>query len=162
MADETGIEIETDRGVTIPSNNNSTLATYLDEGKNTIKSHYVIFVVLLIGGLLLFHFRNKIAEAHDRFRTRQRSRSGFYDRLNGFENDLASGLNSANFDIESNISNGDSRKGLSEEAKEAIKSLMKSKGLSFDEARLQYTTQKFSQNNVDSNGVPKDPKLVTF
>lgn len=34
--------------------------------------------------------------------------------------------------------------------------------LSFDQARLAFTKSKMLSNNIDENGLPKDPKLVTF
>ncbi|KAK6465970.1 hypothetical protein DFJ63DRAFT_311050 [Scheffersomyces coipomensis] len=133
-------------------------------GFNTaeIKSHHVLIFALIVAAGLLFHFRHKIAEAHDRYRTRQRARNGFYDRLNPFEQEIADGLSSSNFDLEANVNSGDQRKGLSTEAKAEIKTIMDNQGISFDEARLQYTRSQLNENNIDSNGMPKDPKLVTF
>ena len=78
-----------------------------------------------------------------------------------FEGDINDGLSSLNFDLEANNSN-DSRKGLSEAAKEEVKKIMNTKGISFDEARLEYTRSELNKNNIDENGLPKDPKLVVF
>lgn len=39
---------------------------------------------------------------------------------------------------------------------------MEQKGIGFDQARLEYTRKQLNQNNIDDQGVPKDPKLVTF
>lgn len=75
---------------------------------------------------------------------------------------MESGLDSETFSISSNITNNDSRAGLAEEAKTEIKKLMTAQNLSFDEARLQYTTTRFGSNGIDSSGLPRDPKLVTF
>ncbi|WEJ95301.1 hypothetical protein PSN45_002815 [Yamadazyma tenuis] len=79
----------------------------------------------------------------------------------GFQDDLESGLNSDAFNILSGNSN-DHRQGLEENAKAAIYQLMQQKSLTFDEARLEYTKSQFGEHNIDSNGVPLDPKTVTF
>lgn len=39
---------------------------------------------------------------------------------------------------------------------------MDSKRKTFDEARLEYTQSELGRNGVDKDGVPLDPKLVTF
>lgn len=83
--------------------------------------------------------------------------------MQSFEDDVASGLSSSNFDLESNnIATNDNRAGLSESAKLQIKKIMEEKGVSFDDARLEYTRNELSKNNIDENGVPRDPKLVMF
>lgn len=121
-------------------------------------THVVIFLVIVVA-LLLFHFRNRIGEFHDRLRTRRRMR--YVNLSNGFNEDLENGFTSDTFDITNN-NNNDSREGLLEEAKGEIKDLMERENLSFDQARLKYTRQQFKENNIDSNGMPLDPKTVTF
>lgn len=39
---------------------------------------------------------------------------------------------------------------------------MKAQNISFDEARLQYTKSKFSDNQIGEDGMPLDPKAITF
>lgn len=132
------------------------------DGKTQIKSHYVAILLVIAAGLLLFHFRHKLAEAHDRWRTRRRAASGFYERLGTFQDNIAAGFLSANFDLEANVAGGDTRKGLLEEALAEIQRIMDSKRKTFDEARLEYTQSELGRNGVDKDGVPLDPKLVTF
>lgn len=79
----------------------------------------------------------------------------------GFEGDLESGLSSNNFDITENISNHDPRT-LDEAAKEEIRQLMLRHNLTFDDARLRYLREKMLANGVGADGVPTDPKTVTF
>lgn len=120
--------------------------------------HLVIFVIVVVA-LLLFHFRNKIGEFHDRLRTRRRMR--YVNLTNGFTEDIENGLTSDTFDVLSS-NQDDSREGLLELAKAQIHELMEQESITFDQARLKYTKAKFNQNNIDSNGVPLDPKTVTF
>lgn len=117
-------------------------------------------ILALVCALVVYLFRERLAQAHDRFRTRRRSRR--YRALSGFHDDMENGLDSENFSISSNITNNDVRAGLAEEAKTEIKKLMNEQHLSFDDARLRYTTARFGSNDIDSSGLPRDPKLVTF
>ncbi|SSD58554.1 related to UPF0357 protein YCL012C [Saccharomycodes ludwigii] len=83
-------------------------------------------------------------------------------RLNdAFVDDLENGLSSANFDIISHNSS-DNRRGLDEVNKLEIKRLMEEKNISFDEARLLYMNNRMSENSISDNGIPIDPKVVTF
>ncbi|CAX41367.1 uncharacterized protein YCL012C orthologue, putative [Candida dubliniensis CD36] len=123
----------------------------------------ILLVIIILVCFLAFHFRHKIIELHDRYRTRSRIDNGYYSNLQSFEDDIASGLSSSNFDLESNnIATNDNRPGLTESAKVQIKKIMKEKGVSFDDARLEYIRNELSRNNIDENGVPNDPKLVMF
>lgn len=134
-----------------------------DSSFGYIKSHHILIFILVVACLLLFHFRHKIIARIERYRSERRLNAGYYSNLESFEGDVASGLTSSNFDLEANnISSGDSRAGLSEYAKLEIKKIMEQKNISFDEARLEFTKNKLNQNNIDDQGVPKDPKLVTF
>lgn len=119
-----------------------------------------LLVFLIIAGIVVFHFRHKIAAAHDRWRTRRRM--GYVNLDLSFNDDLESGLNSESFDITSNIEAQDSRKGLSEEGKREVKRIMNERGISFDEARLQYTRSQLAHNDIGPDGMPMDPKTVTF
>lgn len=133
--------------------------TYFYKASTNVKSHHVAIVVVVVVAILLFHFRHKIAEAHDRYRMNRRVR---YSSLGLFEDDLEDGLSSHNFDLESNIESGDSRKGLLEAAKSEIKAIMHSQHLSFDDARLQYLQSELASNDIAPDGMPRDPKTVTF
>lgn len=78
-----------------------------------------------------------------------------------FATDLENGLSSANFDILSSNSN-DIRAGLDDNAKQQIHNIMISENLSFDKARLVFIERKFGQNFIAPDGMPMDPKAVTF
>ena len=39
---------------------------------------------------------------------------------------------------------------------------MKRRGVGFDEARRIYMERSFRQSGISADGLPKDPKLVTF
>lgn len=120
--------------------------------------HLAIFFVLLVA-VLVYHFRDKIGEFHDRLRTRRRMR--YVNLTNGFNDDLENGLSSDNFDITSS-NHDDTREGLLEAAKEEIKQIMHEENIGFDQARLKYTKSQFGKNNIDANGMPLDPRTVTF
>lgn len=141
----------------------SSLYDYYAHTKGKVKTHHVLFVFFIITVIVLFHFRHKLAAAHDRYRTRRRLR---FSRLpadeNGFEDDLENGLSSSTFDIGENISNNDQRQGLLQNAKEEIKRIMDNSSLSFDQARYQYTQQQLGENGIGKDGTPLDPKTVTF
>ncbi|ODV82052.1 uncharacterized protein CANTADRAFT_39643, partial [Suhomyces tanzawaensis NRRL Y-17324] len=133
---------------------------YDSDGNSRVKSHHVLLLSVIIAALVIFHFRHKIAEAHDRYRTRRRS--GGYLGLSGFQDDIERGLTSSTFDLEQNIASSDSRLGLLEAATQEITRIMRREGLTFDQARLAYTQRQLDSNGIDKDGVPRDPKLVTF
>lgn len=123
-----------------------------------VKSHHVLLFVVIVLLVLAFHFRRKLAERFETWRNKRR-----WNRLatTGFEGDLENGFSSNNFDITDNIAKNDPRT-LDEAAKEEIRSLMQRHNLTFDEARLRYLREKMRANGVDANGVPTDPRTVTF
>ncbi|CAK9442095.1 uncharacterized protein LODBEIA_P58530 [Lodderomyces beijingensis] len=128
-----------------------------------LRPRYLPLLVLVALCIVIYIYRHRIAEFHDRYRTYRRMRQSNFLADTTFEDDLADGLSSLNFDLEShNIDSGDSRKGLSAEARADIKRIMKSRGVSFDEARLEYTRGQFRQHGIDETGLPRDPKLVTL
>lgn len=93
---------------------------------------------------------------------KRRIRLDGYSHLPSFQRDIESGLTSSNFDLVVNNS-GDTRKGLDENAKSKIlKTMEDNPGLSFDEARLKYTREELSKNQIGPDGIPLDPKTVTF
>jgi hypothetical protein len=57
---------------------------------------------------------------------------------------------------------GDSRQGLDTKAKHQIQKIMKSRRVDFDEARRLYTEQRFAKNNIGPDGMPRDPKFISF
>ncbi|KAJ5675886.1 hypothetical protein N7462_008783 [Penicillium macrosclerotiorum] len=86
-----------------------------------------------------------------------------YHRLpSSFTADLEAGLNSSQFNITSNIIDGDQRGGLDLQAKQEIRKIMKHRKVDFDEARRIYTQQRFAKNNIGPDGRPRDPKFVSF
>jgi len=86
-----------------------------------------------------------------------------YSRLpSSFMGDVEGGFTSSNFDLSSNIVAGDSRGGLDQTAKREVQRLMKIRGINFDEARRVYMEQRFKKNGIGADGIPKDPKFVSF
>jgi len=87
----------------------------------------------------------------------------FYQRLpSSFQSDIESGLHSTNFDLSSNLLSDDGRQGLDENAKREVTKIMKRKHISFDEARRLYIEQRFAKNGIGPDGMPMDPKFVSF
>ena len=76
--------------------------------------------------------------------------------------DVESGFTSADFDLTSNITEGDSRGGLDPKSKREIQRLMKIRGINFDEARRVHMEQRFKKSGIGADGIPKDPKFVSF
>jgi len=79
-----------------------------------------------------------------------------------FASDAEAGLHSSNFDLASNIVEGDSRSGLDEAGKREVQRIMKRHRVSFDEARRMFMEQRFKKNNIGADGLPRDPKFVSF
>lgn len=123
-----------------------------------MKSHHMLLILVIVVLVLAFHFRRKLAERFEVWRNNRR-----WSRLahSGFEGDLENGFSSNNFDITDNIANHDPRT-LDEAAKEEIRQLMLRHNLTFDDARLRYLREKMLANGVGADGVPIDPKTVTF
>ena len=57
---------------------------------------------------------------------------------------------------------GDSRSGLDADAKKEVLQIMKRRGVGFDEARRIYMERNFRKSGIGADGLPRDPKLVTF
>lgn len=76
--------------------------------------------------------------------------------------DVESGFTSSTFDLSDNVMEGDSRAGLDQKGKREVQRIMKSRGLSFDEARAVYMQKSFKKAGIGADGLPNDPKLVTF
>ena len=56
----------------------------------------------------------------------------------------------------------DGRAGLDDEAKREILKIMKRRRLTFDAARKLYTERIFKANGIAADGLPRDPKFVSF
>ncbi|OJD39000.1 protein precursor [Diplodia corticola] len=89
-----------------------------------------------------------------------------YSRLPGghgsFEDDMEAGFSSAHFDLAGNVAGGDARAGLDGAAKAEVRRIMRARGCGFDEARRVYMQDRFSKNNIGPDGLPRDPKFVSF
>jgi hypothetical protein len=89
--------------------------------------------------------------------------SYFYTALpTSFRGDVEAGLHSADFDMTGNIEGGDGRSGLDEQGKREVLRIMKRKNVDFDEARRIFMENKFKKAGISSDGLPKDPKFVSF
>lgn len=86
-----------------------------------------------------------------------------YTRLpTSFRGDAEAGLSSSEFNLASNIEEGDGRAGLDQRGKAEVMKIMKSKQVDFNEARRIYTERRFAKNNIGPDGRPRDPKFVSF
>ncbi|KAI9049437.1 hypothetical protein LZ554_006470 [Drepanopeziza brunnea f. sp. 'monogermtubi'] len=89
--------------------------------------------------------------------------SFIYARLpSSFSADIESGLSSSDFDLTGNLASGDARRGLDDKSKREIQNIMKSRRVNFDEARRIHTEGRFAKNNIGPDGLPRDPKFVSF
>lgn len=79
-----------------------------------------------------------------------------------FRGDVEAGLHSADFDMTGNITDGDSRSGLDENSKREVLRIMKRRGVNFDEARRLYMEKNFKKAGISADGLPNDPKFVSF
>jgi len=79
---------------------------------------------------------------------------------------MDAGLSSSSFDLSGNVSGGDSRAGLDDNAKREIQKIMKGSWIrapmSFDEARRVYMERRLEQQGIGRDGLPRDPKFVSF
>ncbi|KAF2128414.1 hypothetical protein P153DRAFT_367565 [Dothidotthia symphoricarpi CBS 119687] len=86
-----------------------------------------------------------------------------YTRLpTSFRDDIEAGLHSSTFDLSGNVEAGDSRQGLDDGAKRDVLRIMKRQGVKFDEARRIYMQERFKRNGIGADGIPRDPKFVSF
>jgi hypothetical protein len=86
-----------------------------------------------------------------------------YTRLpTSFQDDIDAGLSSSAFDLNTNLEAGDSRQGLDNAGKKEVMRIMKRRGVDFDEARRIYMQDRFKKNNIGADGIPRDPKFVSF
>lgn len=86
-----------------------------------------------------------------------------YQRLpTSFREDVEAGFHSSNFNLAENIEAGDSRSGLDAQAKRKVLRIMKQRKVDFDEARRIMMEERFSREGVGADGLPRDPKFVSF
>ena len=57
---------------------------------------------------------------------------------------------------------GDDRGGLDEDAKRKVQRIMKRRRVGFDEARRMFMEERFKANGIGKDGLPRDPKFVSF
>jgi hypothetical protein len=57
---------------------------------------------------------------------------------------------------------GDERAGLDDRAKREVHNIMKRRGVGFDEARRLYMQDRFRREGIGADGLPRDPKFVSF
>ena len=57
---------------------------------------------------------------------------------------------------------GDSRGGLDLQGKREVQRIMRQRRVGFDEARRMYIESRFAKNNIGADGLPNDPKFVSF
>lgn len=123
-----------------------------------------IALLVLVSGTVLFLTRNywqpQLEEALSGPRTYLYQRLQHYP--GSFSDDMEAGLSSSTFDLAGNVAGGDARAGLDDAAKAEILAIMKKRRLPFDQARRVYMEQRFSANNIGPDGLPRDPKFVSF
>jgi hypothetical protein len=93
-----------------------------------------------------------------------------YERLplsgggaSSFAGDMEAGFSSSAFDLAANnVATGDARAGLDPRAKREVQRIMRARRVGFDEARRIYTEQRFAKNGIRPDGLPSDPKFVSF
>lgn len=86
-----------------------------------------------------------------------------YSRLpSSFAEDIDAGLSSSTFDLTGNVESGDGRAGLDDESKAEILKIMKKRRMTFDQARKAYMENRFKANGIGADGLPRDPKFVSF
>ncbi|CAK7564235.1 MAG: hypothetical protein SEPTF4163_002122 [Sporothrix epigloea] len=134
---------------------------------------YSLALLVIVTGSVLYWTRRHwieplattVTSATDRLSSSLSSiRSPFsYTRLpSTFSGDAEAGLSSSTFDLAGNIEGSDNRAGLDDASKAAILKIMKKRRLPFDEARRVYMEQRFKANGIGADGLPRDPKFVSF
>jgi len=115
---------------------------------------YTSVFLLLVLSSVLYLLRSRLPILRDLH--------GYSPVPTSFRDDVEAGLHSTNFDLANNITEGDERSGLDENAKREVQKIMKRKGVGFDEARKLFMESAFKKNNIGADGLPKDPKFVSF
>ncbi|KAL2271864.1 hypothetical protein VTJ83DRAFT_1235 [Remersonia thermophila] len=137
---------------------------------------YSLSFLALVTGTLLYLLRARwLPLVHDLDANLRGSGSYLYSRLTpwhhrddiavgaSFEDDIEAGLTSSTFDLAgNNVAAGDARAGLDDAAKKEILKIMKKRRMRFDEARRVYMEQRFREHGIGPDGLPRDPKFVSF
>lgn len=119
---------------------------------------YTVSLLCLMAGTLLYATRSRWFHLLPPNLTEP-----FYSRVpTSFMSDIESGFTSDDFDLSGNVTGGDSRAGLDVRGKQEVQKIMKNRGIGFDEARRVYMEQGFKKNNIGPDGLPRDPKFVSF
>ena len=143
---------------------------YIFERLFTFFLFSALVVVAIGGGFFLYTSRARWLPAAKDVASRIRlpslsfaRPSHLYSRLpSSFTGDVEAGLSSSTFDLNENLDGGDSRAGLDDAAKKEILKIMKKRRLNFDRARKVYLEQRFAANGIGADGLPRDPKFVSF
>ncbi|PHH92566.1 hypothetical protein CDD83_6845 [Cordyceps sp. RAO-2017] len=118
-----------------------------------------LFLVITATALFLTraHWRHHLPDIH-------LPGAGYiYSRLpSSFAGDIEAGLSSSNFDLAANVDAGDGRAGLDDAAKAEVLKIMKRRRMTFDQARKVYMETRFKANGIGPDGLPRDPKFVSF
>jgi len=119
---------------------------------------YSLFVFTILLVVLLYFFRDRwLHLIPDKL-----SPAYLYTALpTTFQGDVEAGLHSADFDMTNNVE-GDSRAGLDEQGKREVLAIMRRKKVNFDEARRMYMEKRFKREGISADGIPRDPKFVSF
>jgi hypothetical protein len=122
--------------------------------------YYVCFFLFLTVTVLFFtrsHWRHLVPAI------RVPGAGYIYSRLpSSFAGDIDAGLTSDTFDLSGNVEAGDSRGGLDNAAKQEVLKIMKKRRMNFDQARKAYMENRFKANGIGADGLPRDPKFVSF
>jgi hypothetical protein len=123
--------------------------------------HLSAIAIICILVMLTFHYRAQIVQ-----HVPERVKSFFpglshYTPLSTFSDQSRAGLSSSAFDIEANISEGDSRAGLDERGTQEVMEIMRRERVNFDQARLIRHNRILARNGIDPSGMPLDSKAVT-
>ncbi|KAJ7708931.1 hypothetical protein B0H17DRAFT_1191441 [Mycena rosella] len=78
-----------------------------------------------------------------------------------FSQQVGAGMTSADFDLEANVRDEDTRAGLDEQGTREIMDIMRRERVNFDQARLIRHNRILAQNGIDPSGMPMDSKAVT-
>ncbi|KAF8166569.1 hypothetical protein K438DRAFT_1685481 [Mycena galopus ATCC 62051] len=84
-----------------------------------------------------------------------------YQPLATFSEQIGAGMSSADFDLEANVRDDDSRQGLDEQGTREIMEIMRRERVNFDQARLIRHNRILAQNGIDPSGMPMDSKAIT-
>ncbi|KAF5592711.1 hypothetical protein FPANT_5299 [Fusarium pseudoanthophilum] len=124
---------------------------------------YSISFFALVLGTVLFFTRAHWIPHVQHLRPRLPGADYIYSRLpNSFAGDIEAGLSSNTFDLSGNVDSGDSRAGLDDAAKAEVLAIMKKRRMNFDQARKVYMENRFKANGIGADGLPRDPKFVSF